>query len=347
MDTDYEIIKLNDGGIYHGEVNKNGLPQSSDGTCTWVGKKMSYSGGWIDGKMAGIGTLYENGKVKYRGFWWEGELIHIFGNEELPKPEEKLPKNKNRIVALLIGNSYPGSECPLPKSIVDVDVIGDKLKRIGVEVKTLKNATEAEFLKGIKELCNKDTQFDHVLIYFSGHGETHHYNYVGRRDDNSVFTRVLGPFHTWISNDRILVYQEWDLLANLKDSNFKNVIIINDACQVTRLYNFDDLPNDNHKKLVLTAYTNQNNWQSRNLLTANAALEGWEATEWSNDKCGLYALGLIQYLEQKNLPVVKMFEYVNDFVVKYSMREKGEILQQPNTSFTMFDTSFCLYDPEE
>lgn len=344
--SDFSTYQLADGGLYIGELNDNGLPHSSQATCTWPNGS-AYQGAWINGIMCGVGTMYEFGAIKHRGYWWKGELIHVFGNEELPQPETKLPKNKNKIAALLIGNSYPDSECPLPKSVVDVDVIGDKLKRIGVDVTTLKNATEADFLKGIKDLCNKDAQFDHALIYFSGHGETHHYNYVGRRDDNSVFTRVFGPFHTWISNDRILVYQEWDLLAHIKDSTFKNVIIINDACQVTRLYNFDDLPNDNHKELVLAAYTNQNNWQSRNLLTANAALEGWEATEWSNDKCGLYALGLIQYLEQKNLPVVKMFEYVNDFVVKYSMKEKGEIIQQPNTSFTMFDTSFCLYNPED
>ena len=155
----------------------------------------------------------------------------------------------------------------------------------------------------------------------------------------------MGPLHTWISDDGNYVYQEWDLLKNIKDSKFQNVIIINDACQTTRVFDFYDL-NDSYKKVVLEAYASQNEWQNRNLLIAYAALEGWTASGWSNDKCGLYALGLIQYIEQENLPVLKMFEYVNDFVVKYSMRERGEILQLPNASFTKFDAGFCLYATE-
>lgn len=343
--NNFSKYQFPDGSLYIGELNRNGLPHSIQASCVWP-NGTSYLGSWVNGTMSGVGTLYEYGKVKYRGYWWKGELIHIFGNEELPKPEDKLPKNKNKIAAVLIGNNYPGTDNELSKCIADVDAIGQRLKNIGVHVKSLKNASETEIFEAIKEACNNDNLYDNLLIYFSGHGETHHYNFVKKINEKTIVKRVFGPFHSWISNDNKLVYQEWDLLTNIKDSKFENVIIINDACQVTRLYDFNDL-SEGYKNVVLDAYTNQNNWKSRNLLTANAALEGWEATDWSNDKCGLYALGLIQYLEQKNLPVVKMFGYVNDFVVKYSMREKGEIIQQPNVNFTKFDTNFCLYNPEE
>ena len=60
-----EILRLPDGGVYTGAVNENGLPQSSDGTCAWG--KQAYVGGWIDGKMSGLGTWYESGQVKQKG----------------------------------------------------------------------------------------------------------------------------------------------------------------------------------------------------------------------------------------------------------------------------------------
>ena len=337
--------QLSDGGLYIGELNDNGLPHSSIATCTWP-NGTAYRGSWINGTMCGVGTMYENGVIKYRGYWWKGELIHIFGTEELPRPETKLPKNKNKIAALLIGNNYSGTSAELPKCTADVDVIGQKLRNIGVDVTPLKNASETEIHEAINKISSKDNYYDHVLFYFSGHGETHHYHCEIEREDGTSFNKLLGPFHIWRGADHKLVYQEWDILKSIEGSKFQNVIIINDACQITKVYDFNDL-SDSMKHLILEAYSNQNEWKDRNLLTANASLEGREASGWSNDKCGLYALGLIQYLEQKNLPIIKMLEQVNKFVVEYSRREKGEILQQPNATYTRFNTDFCLYEPEE
>ena len=335
------IYRLLDGGVYYGDLDKNGLPYSSDGTCTWANGS-SYVGGWVGGKMSGLGSWYDSGKLMYRGFWYEGELLHTFSTTP---PTKKMQKNTNKIIALLIGNNYPGTDNELPKCVSDAEVIGQKLINIGADVTVLRNASEEDIFNAVKMVCSKDCQYEHAIFYFSGHGQIQHFNYEGQREDGSTVRRVLGPLHTWISDDGNYVYQEWDLLKNIQDSKFQNVIIINDACQTTRVFDFDDL-NDSYKKVVLEAYASQNEWQNRNLLIAYAALEGWTASGWSNDKCGLYALGLIQYIEQENLPVLKMFEYVNDFVVKYSMRERGEILQLPNASFTKFDAGFCLYATE-
>lgn len=328
-------------GHYEGQRDSDGKPHGK-GTYEWSDKRR-YEGSWISGKMHGVGAMhYPDGRVT-KGFWYEGELLHTFSINSAPK---KLAKNANKIIALLIGNNYTGTKDELSKCISDVEVVGQKLRNIGVDVTIMRNASETDIHKAIKTICSKDNLYEHAIFYFSGHGQIKHYNYNIKDEDGKIIEkRILGPLHTWIGDDFVPVYQEWDLLKNIKDSQFKNIVIINDACQTTRVYEFDDL-GDADKWVVLEAYTSQNEWQNRNLLTAYAALEGWTASGWSNDKCGIYALGLIQYIEQENLPLLKMFDYVNDFVVKYSMRERGEIIQLPNASFTKFDAGFCLYVPE-
>ena len=326
---------------YVGEKNSENKPHGK-GKYTYADGS-TYDGYWVNGVKHGSGTQCDaNGDI-VRGFWYEDELLHTFSTIPAPK---KLAKNTNKIVALLIGNNYTGTDNELPKCISDAEIVGQKLRNIGADVTIMRNASETDIHNAIKAVCGKDNQYEHAVFYFSGHGQIKHYNYnIEDEDGNIVGRRILGPLHTWIGEDLVPVYQEWDLLKNIKDSQFKNIVIINDACQTTRVYDFDDL-GEVDKCVVMEAYTSQNEWQNRNLLTAYAALEGWTASGWSNDKCGIYALGLIQYIEQENLPLLKMFAYVNDFVVKYSMREKGEILQLPNASFTKFDASFCLYTPE-
>ena len=325
---------------YVGEKNSENKPHGK-GKYTYTDGS-TYDGYWANGVKHGSGIQCDvNGNI-VRGFWYEGELLHTFSRNLAP---QKLSKNANRIIALLIGNNYSGTTYELPKCTTDAEVIGQKLRNIGADVTILKNATESEIFNAVKEVCSKDTRYDHAIFYFSGHGQIQHFNFEGESEDGTISRMVLGPLHTWIGNDGKYIYQEWDVLINVKDSDFKNVIIINDACQTTLVGDFKNLRDEGHKEIVWQAHMNQNKWQNRNLLTAYAALEGRTASGWSNDRCGLYALGLIQYIEQENLPVLKMFEYVNDFVVKYSVRETGRIIQLPNTSFTKFDAGFCLYAP--
>lgn len=324
MDTDYEIIKLNDGGIYHGEVNKNGLPQSSDGTCTWVGKKMSYSGGWIDGKMAGIGTLYENGKVKYRGFWWEGELIHIFGNEEPSKPQDRLPKNKNKIVALLVGCNYESGSNPLPFCVKEITEIGRKMSEIGIDVTILKNATKKEIERGLKELSSKDIKYDHALFYFSGHGT------------------LYGSYHFLQDIVGEPMALEIDVLSEFCETKFKNIVIVHDACNVVAPItqsNIEDLYNE--KRMFIL-----NHMHARNVLYAFSSLNG-NYSFASKNQLGMFALAFIENVQKRNVPVLKMFDNITRFVLDYSEKTHGVYLETPNISKTLFDDNFCLYVPEE
>ena len=103
-------MEIPGGGIYSGEVDEKGCPNSTKGTCAWSGG-ISYTGHWVDGKMHGVGTMYHaDGKQVY-GVWYEGELIYEFKHQkqeptEVPEQRPNNPPVKNKkIVALLIGNN--------------------------------------------------------------------------------------------------------------------------------------------------------------------------------------------------------------------------------------------------
>jgi hypothetical protein len=85
-----EILKLNNGAVYYGEL-KDGKPHGK-GTMTWSGDK-SYSGDWFDGKRSGYGKyiaiIYDEGEKKqkkYNGYWkndtynGQGEYTEITSN---------------------------------------------------------------------------------------------------------------------------------------------------------------------------------------------------------------------------------------------------------------------------
>ena len=61
-----------------------------------------------------------------------------------------LAKNTNKIVALLIGNNYTGTDNELPKCISDAEIVGQKLRNIGADVTILDiNLQRLEYLDDI------------------------------------------------------------------------------------------------------------------------------------------------------------------------------------------------------
>ena len=285
---------------------------------------MSYSGGWIDGKMAGIGTLYENGKVKFRGFWWEGELIHIFGNEEPSKPEDRLPKNKNKIVALLVGCNYESGSNPLPFCVKEITEIGRKMSEIGIDVTILKNATKKEIERGLKELSSKDIKYDHALFYFSGHGT------------------LYGSYHFLQDIVGEPMALEIDVLSEFCETKFKNIVIVHDACNVVAPItqsNIEDLYNE--KRMFIL-----NHMHARNVLYAFSSLNG-NYSFASKNQLGMFALAFIENVQKRNVPVLKMFDNITRFVLDYSQKVCGRYIEIPNVTKVMFDEDFCLYEPEE
>lgn len=305
---------------YVGEKNSENKPHGK-GKYTYTDGS-TYDGYWVNGVKHGSGTQCDaNGNV-VRGFWYEGELLHIFSNLPTPTPS-KLPKNQNSITALLIGNDYPGTESKLPNCVADVVAVGQKLKNIGADVTVLKNATESEMLQAINDFAKKDKQHDNALFYFSGHGE------------------VRGPFHMWFTHDGERIWKELHLLLPLVETNFKNLVLISDACNVTRPIGQDELDDETIQKI----FRAQNTFNNRNLISAYSSLDGQSSFAVGDHKNGMYALAIMEYLEQPNIPLVKMFSLVNQFVVDYAQREFGGLVEVPHADFTRFDEDFCLYAP--
>lgn len=303
---------------YVGETNSENKPHGK-GKYTYSDGS-TYDGYWANGVKHGSGTQCDaNGNI-VRGFWYEGELLHTFSN--LPTPS-KLPKNQNSITALLIGNDYPGTESKLPNCVADVVAVGQKLKNIGADVTVLKNATESEMLQAINDFAKKDKQHDNALFYFSGHGE------------------VRGPFHMWFTHDGKRIWKELHLLFPLVETNFKNLVLISDACNVTRPIGQDELDDETIQKI----FKAQNTFNNRNLISAYSSLDGQSSFAVGDHKNGMYALAIMEYLEQPNIPLVKMFSLVNQFVVDYAQREFGGLVEVPHADFTRFDEDFCLYAP--
>lgn len=325
----FTTCELPDDGLYVGELDENGLPHSEMATATW-GNGTSYRGAWRHGKMFGVGTIYENGLAKYRGFWWNGELIHKFGEGDIPSQEEKLPENKKKIVALLVGCDYPNSEALLPNCVADVDAVGAKMRQIGADVTVLRNASEDEIIKELERLNEKGkVEVDAAIFYFSGHGNQ------------------VGPWHFLIPDSGYPVCLERDVLIGLHDTKYKNLIIIHDACNVLGPLSAKELEKLNDKKDERNWVNYQNLLHDRNILYAFSALDGQAATARSRHENGMYALALMEYIHQRNLPVMKMFDLVSSFVKAYSSKEFGVIAEVPHVEHATFDYDFCLYEPYE
>lgn len=317
------IYILKDGGVYYGDLDENGIPHSSDGSCTWA-NGTSYVGCWTHGEMSGIGTLYELGQVKYRGFWWEGELIHIFGTEELPKSEDKLPKNKNKIAALLIGCNYEDSDKPLSCCVNEVNEIEKKLCQIGVDVVVLRNPSKCEIEMGLDTLASKAANHDHALFYFSGHGI------------------IYGGYHLLQGADGEHLALETNVVGGLYESNFKNIIIVHDACNSIAPITKEEIDNLHNQEQMLI----NNHIHSRNILYAFSSLNG-NPSFASQEELGMFALAFIENIQKKNIPVVKMFDNISRFVLDYSNKTHGCYLETPNVNKGVFDDDFCFYDPIE
>lgn len=319
-----EILRLPDGGVYTGAVNENGLPHSSDGTCAWG--KQAYVGGWIDGKMSGLGTWYESGKVMYRGFWWEGELVHKFAEEDARKPDEHLPKNKNKIAVLLVGNDYPGTDDHLPNCVNEVRLIGKKLKEIGADVTVLENASDSDVERGLERLKQKDGCCDHALFYFTGHGT------------------IWGGYHLLQPAYGKPLALETNVLRTFSDTSFKNIIIVHDACNKVSPISQEVIEDIHDVEQMIS----NNHFHDRSVLYAFSSLNGNYSFSSKNQDIGMYALAFLENVQKKNLPVLKMFDNISRFVVDYSKKTKdGVILELPHVEKAIFNDDFCLYDPEE
>lgn len=312
-------------GRYEGQRDTEGSPHGK-GTYEWPDGRR-YEGSWVNGKMHGVGTMhYSDGRI-IRGFWYDGELLHTFDNQI---PASQIPKNKNKISALLVGNDYPHTASSLCNCVADVEAIGEIMRRIGIDVVILRNASENEIQDGLRQLQQKGTsEKDAAIFYFSGHG------------------RQVGPWHFLVPDKGNCLCLERDVLMDLYDTKYRNLILIHDACNVISPISKEAVDDvyDNSKEDNWVKY--QNMLHDRNVLYAFSTLNGQYASALSNHRNSMYALGLMEYINQKKLSVMKMFNNITQFVIAYSNKEFGGIIEVPHVEHTVFDYDFSLYDPED
>ena len=130
--------------------------------------------------------------------------------------------NQERYRALIIGNNEYQNWPKLRTAVHDAEKLAVILKsKYGYgqkDILLLRNATRIEMLDGIDWLKHGSVQYDHVLIYYGGHGEY---------DDNEDGWWVpvdggLNKKHNHISNS--------DLLNKLRSVNAQHKLLISDSC---------------------------------------------------------------------------------------------------------------------
>ena len=295
-------LELPDGALYIGEVNDNGLPESYEATCAWPDGS-SYIGAWVKGKRSGVGKLYKLGKLIHYGYWWNGELLHEFPNEE-STPNSQLhipatgqgptqyhpsqsPANNPKTTALIIGNNdYPDS--PLHNCINDAQAISAKLRSINVDVQILSNASKSQMINAIKSLEERSYQYENVFFFFSGHGMTNQgRHYIVAIDEKTADGSPLS-------------IEEIDEF--LSNTHFKNIIIASDACSVI-------VSGDGNSEMVKSA--------GRTIMAFSSSL-GAMAYDGIPKEHSPFAFGLLQYIT-KPMNIVQIFQETNRFAMSYAM----------------------------
>ena len=225
----------------------------------------------------------------------------------------------------MVGCNYENSESPLSCCINEVTEIGSKLSQIGVDVTVLKNATKEEIERGLTALAQKDTNYEHALFYFSGHGA------------------IYGGYHLLQDINFVPMALEIGVLSALSEAKFKNLIIVHDACNVIVPITQEDIDKIHDRDKMLTG----NHWHARNILYAFSSLNGNPSFATTNSHLGMFALAFIENIQKRDLPILEMFDNITQFVIEYSKRNHdGRIIETPNISKTMFDDDLCFYCPE-
>jgi len=315
-------FNLQDGGLYYGNLNSKGLPDSLDSIGMWDDGRR-YIGQWVNGRVHGVGTMYYPDGSVIRGFWYNNELLHTFDNQA---PISHLPKNKNKIAVLLVGNDYPGTDDHLPNCVNEVRLIGKKLREIGADVTVLENASDSDVERGLERLKQKDGCCDHALFYFTGHGT------------------IWGGYHLLQPAYGKPLALETNVLRTFSDTSFKNIIIVHDACNKVSPISQEVIEDIHDVEQMIS----NNHFHDRSVLYAFSSLNGNYSFSSKNQDIGMYALAFLENVQKKNLPVLKMFDNISRFVVDYSKKTKdGVILELPHVEKAIFNDDFCLYDPEE
>lgn len=298
-------ITFQDGSVYFGNVNDDGLPHGRHGTYIWEDGRR-YIGSWQNGKKHGVGRLYDADGNETYGFWFEDEFLHEFKKQDTPSR----PINKQRVTALLIGNNeYPNQT--LHNCVKDARAIGEKLRSIGVDVTIKENVSMSKFFDAIKGLSSKDKMFDHVFFFFSGHGVTnqgrHYLQMIPAEGEKTLFSIE-------------------DIDELLCRTDFQNIILVSDACCSIVGVEGDDTPV---------------NTIGRTLMAFSSTL-GQTSSDGIPDDHSPYAYGLLEYIDQP-MEIVQMFREAHRFASVYAYKTSDKIQLPVLHVSALFPMDFRLF----
>lgn len=147
----------------------------------------------------------------------------------LPQTQSGTFVNEKRI-ALVIGNSTYSAESNFNKlnsALNDATDISQKLKALGFEVQTLKDATQKQLVDSFRSFSEKASNYDVALVFYSGHGlQYNKSNYIVPVDVQKMKTEDDIPDYCYDINT---------VLNRLNKSGCKLKIILLDACRTSFL----------------------------------------------------------------------------------------------------------------
>lgn len=135
---------------------------------------------------------------------------------------------KEKRIALVIGNAnynISSNFNRLNSALNDASDMTEKLKALGFEVQTLKDATQSELIDSFRTFCEKASRFDVAVVYYSGHGlQYNKSNYIVPIDVKKMLSEDDIPDYCYNVNT---------ILNRLNNSGCNLKIILLDACRTS------------------------------------------------------------------------------------------------------------------
>ena len=134
-------------------------------------------------------------------------------------PADVLPTGRR--VALVIGNSSYRSVAALPNPSKDVGLVGDAMRRAGIDVTVAHDLDRAGMVQALKAFAEKADAADWAMIYYAGHGI------------EVAGTNYLIPIDAQLRNDRDVSDETITLqrLLSATEGARKLRLVVLDACR--------------------------------------------------------------------------------------------------------------------
>ncbi len=145
----------------------------------------------------------------------------LFNKNDYKVKIARLPQIKRKIIVLFGINNYNDQSIPvLNNAIYDTEVIGELFSaKLGYDVRIVRNATKADFIRTFNQLSLELEVDDSVVIYYAGHG------YMNEKTGNGFWIPADASAKdpgSWISNTNVS-----EMLGNIAS---KQVVMISDSC---------------------------------------------------------------------------------------------------------------------